>query len=131
MAKVLVLHYSSYGHIETTAYALAEGTRSARQSMRSRLTETVPEIDGEGCAFQTRPGSAATLAPQPADAAHAIGPSADQLHLPGGQTIDLSDHLQASLIDRALRIGVAVFRDSTFRRTFSRVAFTSNRRVRR
>src|ERR1700722_5050943 len=43
-----------------------------------------------------------------ADAAHAIGRSADQLHLPGRQTIDLSDHLPASLIDRALRIGVAV-----------------------
>jgi NAD(P)H dehydrogenase (quinone) len=33
MARVLVLYYSSYGHIETTAYALAEGARSARQSM--------------------------------------------------------------------------------------------------
>ena len=66
-----------------------------------------------------------TLALRPADAAHAIGRSADQLHLPGRQTIDLSDHLPASLIDRALRIGVAVFGDSTFRRTFSRVAFTS------
>jgi hypothetical protein len=28
-----VLYYSSYGHIETIAYALAEGTRPARQSM--------------------------------------------------------------------------------------------------
>jgi len=27
MAKVLVLYYSSYGHIETMAYALAEGAR--------------------------------------------------------------------------------------------------------
>jgi hypothetical protein len=89
------------------------------------LPESVSEIDCEGRAFQTRPGGAAMLALWPADAAHAIGRSADQLHLPGGQTIDLSDHLQASLIDRALRIGVAVFRDSTFRRTVSRVAFTS------
>jgi transposase, IS5 family len=61
----------------------------------------------------------------PADAAHAIERPADQLHLPGGQTIDLSDQLHASVIDRALKIAVAVFRDSMFRRTFSRVAFTS------
>ena len=27
MAKVLVLYYSSYGHIETMAYAVAEGAR--------------------------------------------------------------------------------------------------------
>jgi NAD(P)H dehydrogenase (quinone) len=33
MAKVLVLYYSGYGHIETTAYALAEGARPTRQSM--------------------------------------------------------------------------------------------------
>ena len=29
MAKVLVLYYSSYGHIETMAYAVAEGAKSA------------------------------------------------------------------------------------------------------
>ena len=29
MAKVLVLYYSSYGHIETMANAVAEGARSA------------------------------------------------------------------------------------------------------
>ena len=29
MAKVLVLYYSSYGHIETMASAIAEGARSA------------------------------------------------------------------------------------------------------
>jgi hypothetical protein len=28
-----VLYYSSYGHVEAMAYALAEGTRPARQSM--------------------------------------------------------------------------------------------------
>jgi hypothetical protein len=30
MAKVLVLYSSSYGHIETIAYALAQGARPAR-----------------------------------------------------------------------------------------------------
>ena len=29
MAKVLVLYYSAYGHIETMAYAVAEGAKSA------------------------------------------------------------------------------------------------------
>ena len=29
MAKILVLYYSSYGHIETMAQAMAEGARSA------------------------------------------------------------------------------------------------------
>ena len=29
MTKVLVLYYSSYGHIETMAYAVAEGAKSA------------------------------------------------------------------------------------------------------
>eukprot|EP01133_Synstelium_polycarpum_P029496 gene29496-36157_t len=29
MAKVLVLYYSAYGHIETMAYAIAEGARKA------------------------------------------------------------------------------------------------------
>lgn len=29
MTKVLVLYYSSYGHIETMAAAIAEGARSA------------------------------------------------------------------------------------------------------
>ena len=31
MAKVLVLYYSSYGHIETMAQAVAEGAREARK----------------------------------------------------------------------------------------------------
>ena len=28
MTKILVLYYSSYGHIETMAYAVAEGARA-------------------------------------------------------------------------------------------------------
>ena len=28
MTKVLVLYYSAYGHIETMAYAVAEGARA-------------------------------------------------------------------------------------------------------
>jgi NAD(P)H dehydrogenase (quinone) len=44
MAKVLVLYYSSYGHIETMAGAVAEGVREAgAQATVKRVPETVPE----------------------------------------------------------------------------------------
>jgi NAD(P)H dehydrogenase (quinone) len=44
MAKVLVLYYSSYGHIETMAQAVAEGVRSAgAEAVIKRVPETVPE----------------------------------------------------------------------------------------
>ena len=43
MAKVLVLYYSSYGHIETMANAVAEGARSAGATVDvMRVPETVP-----------------------------------------------------------------------------------------
>jgi NAD(P)H dehydrogenase (quinone) len=44
MAKVLVLYYSSYGHIETLAGAVAEGARSAGAEVAvKRVPELVPE----------------------------------------------------------------------------------------
>ena len=44
MAKVLVLYYSSYGHIETMAHAVAEGARSAGATVDvKRVPENVPE----------------------------------------------------------------------------------------
>jgi NAD(P)H dehydrogenase (quinone) len=43
MAKVLVLYYSSYGHMETMARAIAEGARSAGATVDiKRVPETVP-----------------------------------------------------------------------------------------
>ena len=43
MAKVLVLYYSSYGHIETMAEAVAEGARSAGATVDiKRVPEIVP-----------------------------------------------------------------------------------------
>ncbi|QKE40117.1 MAG: NAD(P)H:quinone oxidoreductase [Ferrovum myxofaciens] len=43
MSKVLVLYYSSYGHIETMAQAMAEGARSAGASVDiKRVPETAP-----------------------------------------------------------------------------------------
>ena len=44
MAKVLVLYYSTYGHIETMANAMAEGARGAGATVDvKRVPETVPE----------------------------------------------------------------------------------------
>ncbi|ODU22639.1 MAG: NAD(P)H:quinone oxidoreductase, type IV [Sphingomonas sp. SCN 67-18] len=44
MAKILVLYYSTYGHIETMANAIAEGAREAGATVDvMRVPETVPE----------------------------------------------------------------------------------------
>lgn len=44
MAKILVLYYSSYGHIETMAKAAAEGAREAGAEVTiKRVPELVPE----------------------------------------------------------------------------------------
>jgi NAD(P)H dehydrogenase (quinone) len=45
MAKVLVLYYSMYGHIETMAQAVAEGARSVSgaEVTVKRVPETMPE----------------------------------------------------------------------------------------
>ncbi len=43
MTKVLVLYYSSYGHIETMAKAVADGVREAgAEAVIKRVPETVP-----------------------------------------------------------------------------------------
>jgi NAD(P)H dehydrogenase (quinone) len=43
MSRVLVLYYSSYGHIETMAYAVADGARSAGATVDvMRVPETAP-----------------------------------------------------------------------------------------
>ncbi|WP_454882858.1 NAD(P)H:quinone oxidoreductase [Sphingomonas oryzagri] len=53
MAKVLVLYYSSYGHIEQMAEAMAEGARAggAEVAIR-RVPETVPEEIARGAHFK-------------------------------------------------------------------------------
>jgi NAD(P)H dehydrogenase (quinone) len=45
MSKVLVLYYSTYGHIETMAYAVAEGARkvAGTEVVVKRVPELVPE----------------------------------------------------------------------------------------
>jgi NAD(P)H dehydrogenase (quinone) len=51
--KVLVLYYSSYGHIETLAHAVAEGARAAGAEVDvKRVPETVPEAIAKGAHFK-------------------------------------------------------------------------------
>lgn len=53
MAKVLVLYYSSYGHTETMAYAVAEGARSAGADVDvKRVPELVPEEVARSAGFK-------------------------------------------------------------------------------
>ncbi len=53
MSKVLVLYYSSYGHIETMAQAIAEGARAAGAEVDvKRVPETVPEEIAAGAHFK-------------------------------------------------------------------------------
>ena len=55
MTKVLVLYYSSYGHIEKMAYAVAEGAREAGATVDvKRVAGKCPRGDGEGFLFQAR-----------------------------------------------------------------------------
>lgn len=53
MAKVLVLYYSSYGHIEQMAEAVASGARDAGGTVDiKRVPETVPEEIAKGAHFK-------------------------------------------------------------------------------
>ncbi|MDF0489040.1 NAD(P)H:quinone oxidoreductase [Sphingomonas sp. H39-1-10] len=67
MAKVLVLYYSSYGHIEQMADAVAEGARSAGAEVDiRRVAETAPQAAIEAAHFKT-------------DTAHPVIESPDKL----------------------------------------------------
>jgi NAD(P)H dehydrogenase (quinone) len=53
MAKVLVLYYSSYGHVETMANAVAEGARSAGAHVDiKRVPETAPAETAKAAHFK-------------------------------------------------------------------------------
>ncbi|MBI3153813.1 MAG: NAD(P)H:quinone oxidoreductase [Burkholderiales bacterium] len=53
MSKVLVLYYSSYGHIEAMAAAVAEGARAAGASVDlRRVPETAPEAVAKAAHFK-------------------------------------------------------------------------------
>ncbi|MCC8404484.1 NAD(P)H:quinone oxidoreductase [Paraburkholderia sp. MMS20-SJTN17] len=53
MSKVLVLYYSSYGHVETLAGAVAEGARAAGATVDvKRVPETAPEEVAKAAHFK-------------------------------------------------------------------------------
>lgn len=53
MSKILVLYYSSYGHIEAMAQAVADGARSTGAEVDvKRVPETVPEEIAKGAHFK-------------------------------------------------------------------------------
>lgn len=53
MTKVLVLYYSTYGHIETMANAVAEGARAGGAEVSvKRVPETVPEAIAKSSHFK-------------------------------------------------------------------------------
>lgn len=53
MSKVLVLYYSTYGHIESMAQAMAEGARAAGATVDvKRVPETVPEDIAKSAHFK-------------------------------------------------------------------------------
>ncbi|MEO0003846.1 MAG: hypothetical protein RLZZ22_1538 [Pseudomonadota bacterium] len=53
MSKVLVLYYSTYGHIETMAQAVAEGARAAGAQVDvKRVPETVPAEIAQSAHFK-------------------------------------------------------------------------------
>ena len=53
MAKVLVLYYSSYGHVESMANAIAEGARSAGAHVDiKRVPETAPADTAKAAHFK-------------------------------------------------------------------------------
>ena len=64
MAKVLVLYYSAYGHIETMAHAVAEGARSAGATADvKRVPENVPQEIAKAMHFKLdQPAPFATVA---------------------------------------------------------------------
>ncbi len=63
MTKVLVLYYSTYGHIETMAYAAAEGAREAGADVVvKRVPETVPAEIAKNAHFKLdQPAPVATV----------------------------------------------------------------------
>jgi NAD(P)H dehydrogenase (quinone) len=63
MAKVLVLYYSMYGHIETMANAVAEGARDAGAEVAvKRVPETIPEEQAQAIGIKPQSAPVATVA---------------------------------------------------------------------
>jgi NAD(P)H dehydrogenase (quinone) len=57
-SKILILYYSTYGHVETLANAVAEGARSTGATVDiRRVPETVPEDVAKGAHFKLDQGA--------------------------------------------------------------------------
>ncbi|RFU48374.1 NAD(P)H:quinone oxidoreductase [Paraburkholderia sp. DHOC27] len=68
MSKVLVLYYSSYGHVETMAEAVAEGARSTGATVDiKRVPETVPEEAARNAHFKLDQKAPVAKVPELAD----------------------------------------------------------------
>jgi len=75
MTKVRVLYYSSYGHIETLAHAVADGVRQAGALAQvKRVPELVPEHVARKAGYRTsQPADVASVAELPEYDAIVIG----------------------------------------------------------
>lgn len=73
MARILVLYYSSYGHIATMAEAVAEGARSAGHECDiRRVPETAPAEVAAAAGFRTAEGHAEIEGPDALAGYHGI-----------------------------------------------------------
>ncbi|MBA1305342.1 NAD(P)H:quinone oxidoreductase [Stutzerimonas stutzeri] len=75
MTKVLVLYYSSYGHIETLAHAVADGVcQAGALAQVKRVPELVPEHVARKAGYRTlQPADVASVAELPEYDAIVIG----------------------------------------------------------
>ena len=75
MAKVLILYYSTYGHIEALAHAMADGARAEGAEVTvKRVPETVPNEVARQSGFKVdQAAEVATVAELPGYDAIAIG----------------------------------------------------------
>lgn len=75
MTKVLVLYYSSYGHVETLAHAVADGVRQAGALAQvKRVPELVPEHVARKAGYRSlQPADVASVAELPEYDAIVIG----------------------------------------------------------
>eukprot|EP01042_Synura_sphagnicola_P032070 gene32070-41276_t len=80
MSKVLVLYYSTYGHVETLAQAIAEGARATGAQVDvKRVPETVPAEIAAAAHFKLdQQAPVATIA----DLAKVYGAHQDEINLP-------------------------------------------------
>src|SRR3984885_8955204 len=94
MSKVLVLYYSSYGHIEAMANAIAEGAREAGAKVDvKRVPETVPAEIAKAFHFKLEQGAPIAKVDELADY--------DAIIIGAGTRFGRLSSQMASFLDRA------------------------------